>query len=142
VGKDLPSAIAAIHAEGLTLPMVSTAITRVADPHAEATIAEAARQDIRRIKLGYWMAPGGKLQESIDRARRELDGLERLAESHQVTLGVHNHSGAGYVNCQPAVIAGLLRDRDPQRIALYFDPGHAAVEGGDGGWPQNLELLA
>ena len=36
----------------------------------------------------------------------------------------------------------LLRDRDPNRIAAYFDPGHAAVEGGNGGWRQSLELLA
>jgi sugar phosphate isomerase/epimerase len=142
VAKDLPAAVAAIHGEGLTVPMASTAITRAGDPHAEATIAEAAHQDIRRIKLGYWMAARGTLQESIDRARRELDALERLAESYRVTLGIHNHSGPEYVNCQPAIVAGLLRDRDPERIAAYFDPGHAAVEGGSGGWRQNLELLA
>ncbi len=141
VEKDLPVAVAAIHAEGLTIPMMSTAITRATDPHVEAILDAAARQDIRRIKLGYWNAQKGKLREAIDNARTALDGLERLAESRQVTLGIHNHSGPGYVNCQPAIIATLLRDRNPKYVASYFDPGHAAVEGGSGGWRQNLELL-
>lgn len=141
VAADLPSAVGAIHAEGLTLPMISTAITRPGDPHVEAILDAAVRQDVRRIKLGYWNAAKGKLHQAIDDARKALDGLERLAESRQVTLGIHNHSGPGYVNCQPAVIAELLRDRDPRFVASYFDPGHAAVEGGSGGWRQNLELL-
>jgi sugar phosphate isomerase/epimerase len=141
VGKDLPRAIAEVHGQGLDVPMISTAITRATDPHAEATVEAAARQGIRLLKLGYWNVPKGKLRESIDGARQSLDGLERLAESHNVAFGVHNHSGPGYVNCQPAVIASLLRDRDPRRVASYFDPGHAAVEGGHGGWRQSLELL-
>src|SRR5262245_30660214 len=142
VGKDLPRAIGEIHAQGLDVPMISTAITRATDPHAEATAEAAARQGIRLLKLGYWNAQKDKLRDAIDQARRSLDGLERLAESHNVTFGIHNHSGPGYVNCQPAIIASLLRDRDPKCVASYFDPGHAAVEGGNGGWRQSLELLA
>jgi sugar phosphate isomerase/epimerase len=142
VARELPEAIGAIHDQGLTIPMISTAITAAGQPHAEATLEAAARQGIRRLKLGYWNAPKGKLTEAIDQARRSLDGLERLAESHRVTFGVHNHSGPGYVNCQPSVVWLLLRDRDPNLVASYFDPGHAAVEGGSGGWRQSLELLA
>jgi sugar phosphate isomerase/epimerase len=142
VAKDLPMAVAGVHAQGLSVPMASTAITRAGDPHAETIVAECARQGILLLKLGYWNVPKGKLREAIDNARRELDGLERLAETHGVTFGIHNHSGPNYVNCQPSTIGLLLRDRDPKRIAAYFDPGHAAVEGGNGGWRQNLELLA
>jgi sugar phosphate isomerase/epimerase len=142
VAKDLPEAVKAIRGEGLEVPMISTAITRAGEPHAESTLGTAASLGIRRAKLGYWNASKGGLSEAIDRARRELDPLERLAESSHLTLGVHNHSGAGYVNCQPMVIWTLIRDRNPDHIASYFDPGHAAVEGGLGGWRQSLELLA
>ncbi|MBX6315090.1 MAG: sugar phosphate isomerase/epimerase [Isosphaeraceae bacterium] len=141
VGMDLPRAVAAIKDQGLSVPMITTAITSATAPAAESTLAAAVHEDIRLVKLGYWNAPKGKLAASIDRARRELDGLERLADQYKVTLGLHNHSGPGYVNCQPAVLWTLLRDRDPDRIASYFDPGHAAVEGGSGGWRQSLELL-
>ena len=141
VETNLPEAIKAIRGEGLSVPMITTAIARVGDPHAQAILATAASLDIRRAKLGYWNAPRGGLADAIDRARRELDGLERLAESSHLTLGVHNHSGPGYVNCQPMTIWTLLRDRNPEHVAAYFDPGHAAVEGGLGGWRQSLELL-
>jgi sugar phosphate isomerase/epimerase len=142
VTQDLPQAVSAIKDQGLTVPMISTAITKAGDTSTEAILASAAHQNIRLLKLGYWNAPRGKLLESIDRARRDLDGLERLAEAAHLTLCIHNHSGPGYVNCQPAVVWTLLRDRNPNHVAAYFDPGHAAVEGGFGGWRQSLEMLA
>jgi sugar phosphate isomerase/epimerase len=140
VGRSLPEAIKAIRGRGLSVPMITTAITR-ADRQAEEVAAAAVHEDIRLLKLGYWNAPDGKLVESIEMARRELDGLARLAETYRVTFGVHNHSGPGFVSCQPAVVWTLLKDRDPKHVAAYFDPGHAAVEGGSGGWRQSMELL-
>lgn len=141
VGRALPEAVRAIRDAGLSVPMITTAIT-AADDTAERTVAAAVHEDIRLLKLGYWNAPGGALAAAIDRSRAALDGLDALAAKYHVTFGIHNHSGPGYVNCQPAVIWTLLRDRDPARLAAYFDPGHAAVEGGSGGWRQGLELLS
>lgn len=141
VGLALPEAVKVIKDQGLTVPMISTAITSADDPAAEPTLAAAVHEGIRYLKLGYWNTTRGGLVEAIDQARHALDGLTKLAEKYHVTLGVHNHSGASYVNCQPAVLWMLLKDRDPARIASYFDPGHAAVEGGDGGGRQALELL-
>ena len=36
VATDLPEAVKAIRGEGLSVPMITTAITRAGDPHAEA----------------------------------------------------------------------------------------------------------
>lgn len=140
VGHALPEAVRIIREAGLTVPMITTAITTT-DRLAEETLAAAVHEDIRLLKLGYWKAPRGELVEAIDASRRALDGLANLAAKYHATFGIHNHSGPGYVNCQPTMIWNLLRDRDPAQVAAYFDPGHAAVEGGDGGWQQSLELL-
>jgi sugar phosphate isomerase/epimerase len=142
VDPGLSVARRAIEDAGLELAMISTAITTVDSPNAERLVASAATQGVWRIKLGYWNARAGHLAESIDTAQRSLDALEKLADSHGVTFGIHNHSGSGYVNCQPAVIWMLLKDRDPNRVGAYFDPGHAVVEGADGGWRQGFEMLA
>ena len=40
VGKDLPEAVRAIRGEGLSVPMITTAITRAGDPHAEAILGD------------------------------------------------------------------------------------------------------
>src|SRR5687768_15030082 len=41
-------------AEGVTIPMVTTGVSDVDTPHAEAVFAAAAHYGARRIKLGYW----------------------------------------------------------------------------------------
>lgn len=142
VAKALPDALKVAKDAGLSIPMITTGILKADEPHAAAILDTAASLGIRYIKLGYWMAPAGKVRASIDQARSHLDALERLAESRHLTLGIHNHSGPGYVTCQPLTVLQLLQDRNPETIASYFDPGHAAVEGGSGGWKQSLELLA
>src|SRR5262249_16039986 len=142
VAKDLPAAVGAIHAQGLAVPMASTAITRAGDPHAEAIVAECARQGVRLLKLGYWPPQKGRVREAADHAPRRRGGRERRGQGEEGSFGIDKYRGRGYVNCQPVVVGHLLRDRDPKRFASYFDPGHAAVEGGNGGWRQNLELLA
>jgi hypothetical protein len=41
-------------AAGVAIPMVSTAVTDVDSPHAEAIFAAAAHYGARLVKLGYW----------------------------------------------------------------------------------------
>ena len=50
VGVELPKAVAAARAEGLGVPMISTAITGATTPHAEAILAAAAHDDRRSTR--------------------------------------------------------------------------------------------
>ncbi len=141
VETDLPAAVATLRDLKVAVPMITTGITSAAQPEAKPTFATAARLGIRFVKLGYWpYRPFGTLREQLDAARRELDGIERLAAETGVCACVHTHSG----NYLSATIAGmllLLEGRCPDQVGAYLDPGHMAVEGGLGGWRQGIDLL-
>ena len=55
----------------MAIPMISTAVTDVDSPHAEAIFASAAHDGVRRIKLGYWpYEPFGTLAGQLDEVVR------------------------------------------------------------------------
>lgn len=141
VESKLPAAQETLRKCGLCVPMITTAITSAADPAAAPTFAAAARLGIRYLKLGYWpYREFGTLRQQLDHARRDLDGLERLAATHRACACVHTHSGA-YLSATAGGMEILLKDRDPDRIGAYLDPGHLTVEGGLSGWKQTIDLL-
>src|SRR2546421_25994 len=52
--EDLPRAVEAIRAEGLSVPMITTGLVKAADPAARPTLSTAARLGIGLFKPGYW----------------------------------------------------------------------------------------
>lgn len=142
VGEALPAAVAALKAEGLSVPMITTGVTDAAEADAEAIFAAAAACGIRRLKLGYWSYAGfGTMAALIEECRRKMDGLEALAQRHGVRACIHIHSGST-ASANAAVVAWLLRDRDPRAAGAYIDPGHMTAEGSISGWRQGMDLLA
>lgn len=144
-GANLAAAFAAavrtIRAGGLEVPLVTTGFTSADDPAAEPTLKLAGEHGIREAKLHYWPWDATTpLARALDGARRDLDGLERLARAAGVRVNIHNHSG-DHVQNSPWVVADLLRDRDPAAVGCYLDPAHFTLEGGLSGWRAALELL-
>jgi sugar phosphate isomerase/epimerase len=127
---------------GMTIPMISTAVTDSDSPHAEAIFASAAHYGVRRIKLGYWpYEPFGTLARQIDEARARLGRLAGLGRKYHVLPCVHCHSGR-------LLAAGgfgtylILREFPPDEVGAYVDPMHMTIEGGVSGWEMGLDLLA
>ncbi len=127
---------------GLTIPMISTAVTDVDSPHAEAIFASAAHYGVRRIKLGYWpYEPFGTLAKQLDEARARVGRLAQLGRKYHVLPCVHCHSGR-------LLAAGgfgtylILREFKPDEVGAYVDPMHMTIEGGVSGWEMGLDLLA
>jgi sugar phosphate isomerase/epimerase len=138
----LAEAKRAADAEGMTIPMVTTALTDTDSPHAEAVFAAAAHYGARRLKLGYWpYEPFGTVLKQIDDCRAKLDRLATLGERYGVLPCVHCHSGPILANGGPMLYL-ILRGFDPARVGAYADPMHMTVEGGLSGWEMGLDLLA
>jgi sugar phosphate isomerase/epimerase len=129
-------------AAGVTIPMVTTAVTDTDSPHAEVIFAAAAHYGARRLKLGYWRyEPFGTLLKQIDDARSKLDRLIKLGRKYSVLPCVHCHSGAILANGGPLLYL-ILREFQPADVGAYVDPMHMSVEGGLSGWEMGLDLLA
>src|SRR4051812_27852082 len=80
-------------AAGVTIPMVSTAVTDVDSPHAEAIFAAAAHYGARLVKLGYWeYRPFGTLAAQIEQGRERLRRVVELGKKYHVLPCVHCHS--------------------------------------------------
>lgn len=138
---ELPQAKELLERAGVSIPMVTTAITSVDEPHTEDIVRTAAALGIRQIKLGYYPHKNLKaVQQAFTEAKAKLRDLVPLFVRYDVQAGFHNHSGL-YVGALLWDAWELIRDLDPARIGAYFDPGHATVEGGYGGWRIGMHLL-
>jgi sugar phosphate isomerase/epimerase len=124
----LPEAAKICQDHGLTLPMIVSAITSLDSEHAEDIVAACAEIGCRHIRTGSWHYEPGRYWEQVQAARRDLEGLEKLAEKHDVCLQPQQHSG-GALNSTCASTFNLVKDRDPRYIGIQADPGHVGIEG-------------
>jgi sugar phosphate isomerase/epimerase len=126
---------------GLTVPMATTDLTDPTDERAERVLAACAETGIDLIRLGYWKYD---LQRGyaacFDAARRDLDGLARLAEKHGVRLAIQLHGDT--IHGSGAQAAALLTGHDPALIGAYPDPGNQTVQDGRENWRFTFDVLA
>ena len=139
---DLYRAVEAIRAEGVEVPMITTAFVTAADPNIHNVLALCGRDRMKvpYWKLGYWnYRPGDNIDNRIAEVRRDVTGLVSLARAYGMVAGFHNHSG-NYVG--EAVWDGraVIDGQDPNWIGYYFDPCHATAEGGEAGWNVALRM--
>lgn len=139
--RDLPKAHAALTAEGIAVPMITTGLTSLNDPAARPTLYTAAKLGVPFFKLGYYrLRDISKMREVTARVKQDLDGLAGLAAHAKIQGGFHNHSG-GYIGSAVWDSYRLLEDVDPGAVGFYFDPCHATIEGGAAGWEMAFHLV-
>jgi len=137
---DLYRAVEAIRAEGVEVPMITTAFVSAADPTVRPVLVIAARMKIPFFKLGYWpYRLSDNIETRIAEVRRDVAGMVDQARAYGMTAGFHNHSGA---NVGEAVwdTRAIIGEMDPKWIGYYFDPCHATAEGGEAGWNIAMRL--
>jgi sugar phosphate isomerase/epimerase len=141
VVDDLPRAVEAARTAGLSVPMITTALTSARDPHAEAILRTAGRLGVRDYRLGYLdydLSRG--ILGTLEALRSPLRELAALNERCGVRGGYQNHAG---VRVGAAVwdLWLLLRDVGSSWLGCQYDIRHAVIEGGTS-WVNGLRLIA
>ena len=63
-----------------------------------------------------------------------------LNAEYKVCAIYHTHSGVDLLGAPVWDIFQILKDLDPNAVAINYDLGHATVEGGLGGWIDSFRL--
>jgi sugar phosphate isomerase/epimerase len=139
VASELPAAVEAIRAEGLSVPLVTTVLVSAEDPTARPILTTAGKLGVPLFKPGYWKYEYKDVRRELKQAGRALKGLSELARRSKVQLGFHNHGDClgGPVWDGVSIVEGL----DPQWAGYYFDTRHVFAEGGQSAWKVATHLV-
>jgi L-ribulose-5-phosphate 3-epimerase len=141
VGEDLPRVVEAARGAGVSVPMITTAITSAGDPHAEAVLRTAGGLGIGHYRLGwlpYDRARG--ILGTLEDLRAPMRELADLNERCGIRGGYQNHAGT---NVGSAVwdLHLLLNEVASPWLGCQYDIRHAVIEGSTS-WPNALRLVA
>ena len=129
VERDLPVAVKAAQKQGLSVPMMVTAITDAADPLTERILKTAAEQGVKYYRLGYYKYDDKlTIQQNLDVTRKYLEALCKINERYGLQGGYQNHAGSN-VGSPVWDLWHLIKDLDPRYIGCQYDVRHAAAEG-------------
>ena len=141
VERDLPTAVKAAQKQGLSVPMMVTAITDASDPFSERILKTAADQGVRYYRLGYYRYDNKlSIVQNLDKVRGQLETLSKLNERYGLQGGYQNHVGTN-VGSPVWDLWYLIKDLDPNYIGCQYDVRHAAAEGINS-WPLGFEAIA
>ena len=138
---DLPRAYEAIRGYGLSVPMITTNILEAGAPDTRPILATAGKLKIPHWKVGYYKYDLANVEKSVDKTRAAVRELAKLSGEYGIVAGMHNHSG-DYFGAAVWDTRAILADLDPKWIGYYFDPAHATIEGGLGGWRISQNLVS
>ena len=127
----LPTAVAAMEAEGLSISMVTGEgdLLSADNPTAEPLVAAMGDAGVGLLKLGYYkLDPAQDYWAEVGRIRTLFAAWAELGAKHGVTICYHTHSNR-CMGLNAGMLAHLIRDFDPRYIGAFLDAGHLAAEG-------------
>ena len=84
--EDLPKAVEAIRAEGLEVPMITTALTSAEHPTAVPILSTASKLSIPFLKPGYYRYKFIDVRKELEEASHQFRGLVELAAKYNVVI--------------------------------------------------------
>jgi len=141
VRDDLPKAVEAARAAGISVSMMTTTIVSARDAHAEAVLTTASRLGIRDYRLGwapYDQAKG--IAGTFDALRAQFLELAALHQKLGIRGGYQNHAGDRF-GCAVWDLWMVLKEVNSPWLGCQYDIRHAVIEGMSS-WPNALRAIA
>jgi L-ribulose-5-phosphate 3-epimerase len=139
--RDLPAAIKAIKAAGLSCEMMTTRIVGTSYAHDRDLLALARSLGVKSYRLGGLRYDKNiEPMESVGKYRQQLAALAEWNREIGITGLYQNHSGDERFGAAIWDAYLVLKDLDPDYLAMQFDVRHAVTDGGLM-WPTNFRLI-
>src|SRR5688500_4314374 len=140
VEDKLPGFVEAIRKRGLDVPVIATDVEDASDRVAQRVLKTASKLGIKRYRMKhYYYDLRQAVAPQLRRFAAKLRDLAQLNGELGVQGAMQNHSGQNYVGAPVWDLWEIMRDLDPKRMGIFFDIGHATVEGGYA-WPIHAKL--
>jgi sugar phosphate isomerase/epimerase len=137
---ELPRLVESLRKRDVDVPVLATDVEDAAQPLTQKVLKTASKLGIRRYRLKhYYYDLNQPITPQLKEFGAKLRDLAQLNKELNVQGGIQNHSGRNYVGAPVWDIWELIRDLDPKFIGIFFDVGHAHVEGGLS-WPIEAKL--
>ena len=141
--EDLPPLVSLVHQEKLEVPMVTTDIVDVDSANVRTVLKTLANLGIRYYRWGgFQYREDEPFARQLEDFRKRSARLAALNAEYNVCAIYHTHSGVNLVGAPVWDIFQILKELDPNAVAINYDVGHATVEGGLGGWIDSFRLSA
>jgi len=141
VEDDLPRAIETLRKAGLSVPLITTAITDARDPLSRRVLTAAKKAGVSHYRMGYWTYPASP--EPLQALRvLEPRAAEIAALNREIGIrgGYQNHVGTR-VGGSVWDIGIVLERIDRDGLGVQYDIRHNVAEGGQS-WPVTLRMIA
>ena len=141
VEDDLPRAVETLRKSGLTVPLITTAITDASDPLTRRVLATAKKVGVSHYRMGYWTFPANvDPLKAVREMKPRAAALAALNRELGIRGGYQNHVGTR-VGGSVWDLGVLLEGIEPDGLGVQYDIRHAVAEGGES-WPVALRMIA
>ncbi|HEV8541147.1 MAG TPA: TIM barrel protein [Verrucomicrobiae bacterium] len=141
VEEDLPRLAEALAKRKIEFTIIATDAEDADDALTQKVLQTAAKAGIRRYRTKHLRYDLKKpIPPQLENFRAKIRGLAALNKELHLQGTIQNHSGNNYLGAPVWDIWEIIRDLDPKHMAMYFDIGHATLEGGLS-WPLQVKLM-
>ena len=131
VAEGLPKLVQTLARRDRRVVIMTTDISDVESPHAEAVLKTAAKLGISHYRMGYYRYDLEQpILPQLKAFTRQAERLAGLNQSLGITGLYQNHAGERYVGAPLWDLRQMLDSISGEGIAVAYDLRHATVEAG------------